>query len=171
MNIQQVEQAPAPITESLFEFPLHFTGLNPDRDSDLQGRTSHRTCSALPQPVPAGSVYPGWLHRDCAREGWGAGKEGWAPNGAERTVPLKLSIMKGFSGRRNSTPCSPQESHCRNKKTISRTPGSSWAEPLPKFHCPLIVAVDSGDLSRILLLLSKYTVNISSFTFKEWGLY
>lgn len=66
MNIQQVEQAPAPITESLFEFPLHFTGLNPDRDPDLQGKTSQGACSALPQPVLARSVYPGWLRGDCA---------------------------------------------------------------------------------------------------------
>lgn len=74
MNIQQVEQAPAPITESLFKFPLHFTGLNPDRDSDLQGKASHRTCSALPQPVLARFMYPVWLQEDCAAEGRGGGK-------------------------------------------------------------------------------------------------
>lgn len=114
MNIQQVEQAPAPITEPLFKFLLHFTGLNPDRGSDLQGKASHRACSALAQPVLAGFVYPG-IELGEAEVLWN-----WAGHQMERkgTLPLKLSLMKDLSSTRNSTPCLPQERDCRDKKTI-----------------------------------------------------
>ena len=64
MNIQQVEQPPAPITESLFKFPLHFTGLNIDRDSDLQCKTSHKTFSAVLSLALACHMYPVWLQVD-----------------------------------------------------------------------------------------------------------
>lgn len=82
MNIQQVEQAPAPITEPLFEFLLHFTGLNPDRGSDLQARTSQRACSALAQPVLAALCTRGlsWGRLRCCEIGLGTKWSGKEPS-------------------------------------------------------------------------------------------
>lgn len=82
MNIQEVEQPPAPITESLFKFPLHFTGLNTDRDPDLQCKTSRAASSAVLSLVLACHLYPVWPQVDFAKKHESKAVD-WASNGAE----------------------------------------------------------------------------------------
>lgn len=110
MNIQQVEQPPVPVTKLLFKFPLHFTGLNPDRESDLQCKISYRTsCSALPSfcmPRVASSTAKQESKAACNRV-------------RRVTVVLKLSIPKDLNSVRNSTPHLPWEGVHRSKKASS----------------------------------------------------
>ena len=83
-----VEQPPAPRTESLFKFSLHFTGLNTDRGSDLQCKRAHKPFAAVLALVLACHVYPVWVQVDVTVE---RGVQGGGHR-TERQVTILLQL-------------------------------------------------------------------------------